>query len=870
MQLRQIFIDNFKSFARPTTLMIGEGITAIVGPNGCGKSNIADAVRFALGTERVKELRTSRFDDLFFRGTKAARRGMLRCALMFQGDGVLTETKEGHVTMERRLLSDGTGSVLLNGQEINLSELTESLGHVGLASSGIHLIGQGEVASVLTVRDEERKALLDRAFGILPYQMKRDRALRRLARTQAHMDEVNRAIHELTPRAHELGREVKRIAERGELIARIDRLKAERVKLELIHLNRERSTLDTSLATLKDTLASLSTTREAAALRVEHARAEAAAYEIRLRALEERHAKLQATRLSLSEELRTIERKLGALTIDPAAGDAEKTQAEVTQLEEELTALTHARKMGEDEVRVLRTNLARAFETLRALTTTHAVSSSNASPTQNVIPLLRVRLEEIYQEGQALLAALSDASSKEIQTHLITQCSQLVEHTKDILENFLPSSSPETPTASHINAEILKLQRECETLQNRVADKLGYTSALEHRGEEIRKRLAQLSHYLAHRTEGGAARDEAARLHDRYRECTARAEELTKEATACGAERDAFLTQRNTPPLHEETTTEQLLELAVREARLREELSHMETRRAEIIVRSKVLATELGQAYEETFNLEIPEGHDPEEVAHEIARLEGRLAATPEVDPLITKEYEELSSRITFLKTQHEDLTNAHAALTKLTAKLDRLIATRFERAFHELNREFGHTFQELFHGGEASLVMTKETPVTPTTTANEGGLTEDEENDETETHSVGIGIQARPPGKRLRSIKALSGGEQTLTAVALLVAMVRIFPPPFLLLDEVDAALDDANAVRFAAILKDLTKRSQIIAITHNKITMHESQVLYGVLLDHDGSSKLVSLKLDGEPAQELPKEFLMRERDAATTRLD
>ncbi|HUQ17181.1 MAG TPA: hypothetical protein VM070_05290, partial [Candidatus Saccharimonadales bacterium] len=219
------------------------------------------------------------------------------------------------------------------------------------------------------------------------------------------------------------------------------------------------------------------------------------------------------------------------------------------------------------------------------------------------------------------------------------------------------------------------------------------------------------------------------------------------------------------------------------------------------------------------------EGSDQEKATalRDLQRLRRRLIALEPVNPLAATELAEIGERHSFLATQRADLERAIADLRSLADELATTIAEQFSTTFQAVDREFGVFFQRLFNGGQASL-RTSET-----------------EGDE----EPGIDIYARPPGKRIGSLQQLSGGERALTATALLLAILRVKPAPFCVLDEVDAALDERNVGRFTEALRELTDRTQFIVITHNRKTIEAADTLYGVSMDEGGSSKLISLKL-------------------------
>lgn len=211
------------------------------------------------------------------------------------------------------------------------------------------------------------------------------------------------------------------------------------------------------------------------------------------------------------------------------------------------------------------------------------------------------------------------------------------------------------------------------------------------------------------------------------------------------------------------------------------------------------------------------------DLSEEVSELRARLQRMGEVNLAAIGEFEELTERSRFLTTQREDLERSMADLQQTITKLNRICRLRFKESFEEINREFQAIFPKLFQGGKASLLLT-------------------DENDYLET---GVDIVAQPPGKKLQSVGLLSGGEKALTAVSLLFAIFLTKPSPFCFLDEVDAPLDDVNLERFIDMVKEMTRLSQFMIITHNKQTMLAADVLYGVTMEDPGVSRIVSVEM-------------------------
>ena len=208
----------------------------------------------------------------------------------------------------------------------------------------------------------------------------------------------------------------------------------------------------------------------------------------------------------------------------------------------------------------------------------------------------------------------------------------------------------------------------------------------------------------------------------------------------------------------------------------------------------------------------------------QVAEVRGKIRALGSVNVGAVEEYQEVRARYDALKAQVEDVEESRARLIQMIAQLSRQMQELFSRSFAAINENFGRVFAELFGGGEAALTL---------------------ENPE-DVLGSGIEISVTPPGKVIRSLEALSGGERALVAISIYFAILAVNPSPFCILDEIEAALDDANVVRFAQYLRRISDKTQFIVITHRRGTMEAADVLYGVTMQEDGVSKLLRLDLE------------------------
>jgi len=247
-----------------------------------------------------------------------------------------------------------------------------------------------------------------------------------------------------------------------------------------------------------------------------------------------------------------------------------------------------------------------------------------------------------------------------------------------------------------------------------------------------------------------------------------------------------------------------------------------------------------------------------------ISQFKRQLELIGGIDPEIEKEYTETKERFDFLDGQVSDFTGAVDSLQKIIKELDMTIKERFDKEFKVIAGNFEKYFKTLFNGGSARIIKVMDS--VKEEEVESADPKEGEEKIDTKKKDIDIGdlkkikflqkhnatglagieIQATPPGKKIKTVTMLSGGERALTAIALICAIINSNPSPFVVLDEVDAALDEANSERLASILDELSHRTQFIVITHNRATMRRANILYGVTMGDDGVSKLLSIKLD------------------------
>lgn len=728
MYLKRLEIQGFKTFAQKTILEFKpvasgrRGVTAIVGPNGSGKSNAADAIRWVMGEQSLKLLRGKKSEDVIFSGSdKRSRSGFAEVTMVLENEGEdRTGLDLGEIAVTRRLYRDGQSEYEVNRQSARLQDVALLLAQAGIGQRTYSVIGQGMVDHVLVSSPSERKEFFDEAFGLKPFQLKRQSALNKIDDSKKNLGQTESILNEIGPRLATLDRQVRRLAER-------ETLQAELQALELAYYGSEWSQIDRGITSV--------TTR------LELARAEQA---------------------KLVDVANTLEAELTKMEQATPRGDGFK------ELRAKLDALA-IEKAGLRE-RELK------------LETQKAVAAVRAEKPWSPLPLSKIieAIESIRTSHEVLMKELSQERPD------IAKVRTLVEalHTSSVdLTGKLQRPAPE-PGQSKIEIDP-QIEKELKDITN------AYT--------QLAERVMQANIEL----EGWNRGEDEKRSH-------------------------IFKTQHE---LSQKRSEAQASERRAGDASI--ELARLETRREGLLADLRLHAPELEEKCK-TQDVKF-EGGVEKDAAVRMQKLRSQLEWIGGIDPETIKEHGETKERYEFLTKQVEDLRAGIQALDLVVDELDATIRTRSATAFTKLNHEFSAYFKKLFDGGEASLVEMQPEPE-----LDEAGnvIWEPEEGE-----VAGVDIQATPPGKRFKNIALLSGGERALTSIALICAIMATNPSPFVVLDEVDAALDESNSRKYAEIIGTLADKTQFVVVTHNRATMMQASVLYGVTMGDDGVSQLLSV---------------------------
>ncbi|MGB4833733.1 MAG: AAA family ATPase, partial [Candidatus Moraniibacteriota bacterium] len=732
------------------------GITAIVGPNGSGKSNVADAIRWAIGEQSSKNLRGKKSEDVIFAGTEGkARLGTASVTLYFDNTDKRIPIEFSEVAITRKVHRDGEGEYLINGSRVRLLDVVDLLAKAGVGRDSYCVITQGMSDAVLNATPLERRAIFEDAAGVKPYQIEKERALRKLESTRENLVRVDSLVIEIEPHLRNLRRQAEKASQAKDIALKL-RAKQELLYSFLWHTqSEERGSLIVRRTAIEEAIAALE--HETVTLEAQSKRA--------------------ATAMETNEREDAIENELG------------KLRAELNVIIRE-TSVLEGRQEAEREKQ-------REREEIEII------------PVD--LPFVQARLEEIAKLQAELIDKLA---------HI-----EQLEDLQDIRE-----------FATVVRQRIADLRAQAGEGSVKMKKVMAISDS---EREAAAARLAEIESQLA------TLHEQARSFEQRVSEKNA---ELATVRESGKAEREAYFAAEK-----EFREKEHLLQ------RKKDELNDLKVGLARVEVREEDLTALIREELSLAPEALQYDGTlvEREKLEREVARLKVEVEHVGTIDPLVVDEFQETEKRFTFLSTESEDLKKAAESLKEVIKEMDHKIDAAFKGAFKEIDKRFAEYFKIIFGGGKASLEIVR---VKLRKSADDAAEDEDELGDAEatpEAYEVGIEIAACPPGKRIHNLSMLSGGERSLTSLALLFAIISHNPPPFAVLDEVEAALDEANSRRFSKMLAELSEHTQFIAITHNRETMAQAGLLYGVTMAKDGVSKLLSIRLDqiGEKGKILEK---------------
>ncbi|OIP23572.1 hypothetical protein AUJ93_00065 [bacterium CG2_30_33_46] len=795
-------MQGFKSFARKTVLEFGKGITVVVGPNGSGKSNVSDAIKWVLGEQSMKNLRSKKSEDVIFVGSGSkAKAGMAEVSLELDNKDKIVPIEYTDVDITRRVFRSGEGEYFLNNSKVRLLDITEILSKSGFGRSTYTVIGQGAIDRLITQTAQERLELFRDASGVKHYYFKKEQALKKFEESRENLLRVADILKELKPRLNNLEKQKKDAEQRKILSDELRDLQNKYYGSELKDFSgkideydKKYNEITKETETIEKEVSTITKKLEERALRSDQNQE----HEIEMK-LEQTEKELQGLQDYLLEYVRKnalivekqkfykdnladFKKELNETIkkIEEKESEIENIKKEKIKLESELekfvSLLNGLDEKGEKKSLEPKEIISKAKDSLNKILKTIGNNFDNIEKLKSDIQDLINFLEEQEKAGS------TDIFAKRL------EISKNVEKIR-----FEISSNNEK---INNNLEILNIYKNKE---NDLLDRVHESKELEDKKPEEKERQQIEGKINQLRQQKEEQKKELDSLKEKNRSLEGEFFEVEK----------SYRGKQDIIAQYKEELTRVEIELA----RLR---TKEEDVKSEVI---ENLGTDKGLEY-----ISISSDQKPfffskmTELRRKLETIGGVIRAED------NDEYKEVKERYDFLTSQSDDLRGALSLTKKVVLELEGKIHDQFREKFEKISSKFNYYFQKLFGGGTAKLILT------------EGEAEE----------AIVIDIQAVPPGKRVHTLNTLSGGEKALTSVALLFAIFSVNPTPFCVLDEVDAALDESNSILFANLLAELASKMQFIVITHNRETMKRAKVLYGVTMDETKISKILSLKLE------------------------
>jgi len=867
MYLKRLEIHGFKSFAQKTTLEFGKGIVAIVGPNGSGKSNVADALRWVLGEQSPKLMRGKKSEDVIFAGSdKKIRQGFAEVTATFDNNDRKIPVDAAEVSIGRRVDRSGESEYLINGNVVRLLDVIDLVLKSNIGTSRYTVIGQGTIDQMILAGPGEVKNLLDEASGVKNYYIKREKTLRRLEQTANNLMRAEDLIAEIEPRLKSLRRQAKKMEARTEIETELKLHQRE-------FFNKNYFFLKKVLDGFNERIAEFEKKKHAL---LEHLNQERKAVESlenqtqnkggKFKEIQSHLSRLQGQKNKFLEDLSLVRGKMSSLKT-AGTGDVQTLLVETHAKQRKILEVQEKIQKGKKEIALAEKRFVEQFKLQEV------VSKKLNHLYQSLSNPISVDWQAIDRELLGLETSLDQYLDKLGQMQSLQEAITLGAGLKQSFEKLKITAKQVLidPHASlnQVKKDLDEASKQKEELSAKVNAAQLDLSRLKISLDFSEKELASLSQEKLH-FDLELKKAQVSSLDDFWQELlkeearmNEEVEKLAKEISVLEHELKSHYDQDEARQKQLRSAEGQFRDKQDELSKLKDQEALVNIEKAKYDTQMEALSAEavgvLGQQiWQEVVGKEIHV--ETGDLEGKIAKLKNQLEMIGGMDELTLKEYQETEARYTNLSGQVEDLKRGMQDLRNIMDELDGHIKTKFNESFNKINEKFEYYFRVLFNGGRAYLTVIKEEPSSAKAMEGEENPEEEENVDEHlraeekivkkyehgGSNIIGIDIKATPPGKKLAHIQALSGGERSMTAIALLCSLLNCFPSPFVVLDEVDAALDDANTIRFGQILATLAGQTQFVTITHNRETMAQANMLYGVTMGDDGVTKLLSVKLE------------------------
>ncbi len=849
MEFKKIQLNGFKSFAEKTNFLIEEGLTGIVGPNGCGKSNIVESLRWVMGETSAKSMRGSGMEDVIFSGTSnKASKNIAEVSIEVENkekEGPIQYRELENIQVRRKIEKDKGSKFYINDKEVRARDAQMFFADLSTGAHSPSMISQGRIGALVTAKPTDRRAILEEAAGISGLHVRRHEAELRLGAAENNLkraDELRRQqekqLANLQKQAEEatkyklISEEIKKIEAGLYYLRLLDIDKEIRIENEINteaggeveSFNNQISELENLIKTSTDKVAPLREKNIENLSRIQRLNLE-------LQNLDEENTRIQDEIESIKKSINTLDEDISrenGIIID-AKSNEKRLKEEKSDLIEIDSKYFETEKLSNEDLENAKNELEKEQKEVDEVVNNLAEDTIKISigPIKNVKNSIS-RAKELIDSNEINQAVtlldrcnmeldnfINDLKNEKSRTELLI-VNEKSQNIKILQEKYADAYSKNQSIKNESvkrNERIKTIKTEIESWKNLLSNSEKMVNELTERKNKLSKQLNDLENQPRVQAERKGQISENLRISDEEKiENEKIIEETDKKI-------ETLRTQLN-------KIQEQSIQIRERKASSGATIEGLQKRKYDLLDR---INTELNLTEEnilENSNLfgveELPNHVDQEDALDKKKQQRDQLGSVNLKADEETSKYEEE------IKKMEQDRSDLVTAIVKLKDSIDELNQKGRERlveAFEKVNRKFNEVYTKLFNGGNAKLELV----------------------DSDDPLEAGLEMLVSPPGKRLQSITLLSGGEQALTALSLIFAVFLTNPSPICVLDEVDAPLDDANVTRFCSLLEELIKitNTKFIIVTHHALTMSKMNRLYGVTMPQKGISQLVAVDL-------------------------
>ena len=790
MEFKKIQINGFKSFAEKTTFDIKEGLTGIVGPNGCGKSNIVESLRWCMGETSAKSMRGSGMEDVIFSGTSnKPSKNLAEVSINLTNDnkdGSAKFKELDEIEIRRKIEKDKGSKFYINDKEVRAKDAQMFFADLSTGAHSPSLISQGRIGALVTAKPADRRAILEEAAGIAGLHVRRHEAELRLGAAENNLKRADELRRQQEKQLINLQKQAEE-AQRYKLISEdIKKIEAGLYFLKLREIDRE--------------------------IKIEN--------EINLEA-EQEVEKFNTELAKIEDEI-----DLNLEKVNPIREKNMEDLSKIQRLNLELKNIDEENERIKNEMENIKNSLKMISEDKDREKSIIIDANSNEKRLKEEKSEL-IDIDSKYYETEKKSSEDLNNSKNKLQ-HEIENIKELIKSNKngeailllDECKNLIEEYADSYSRNQNIKKDSIKRSQRIKTIETEIESWKNLTINSEKMVNELEERKIKFNDKLEEfESQPQSQAEKKGKISENLR--ISEQEKNINESKISDIDEKISELRKNL-----NFTKESSIEIRERKASSGATVEGLNKRRQDLLDR---VQDELSLDESELLNYsnlekedEFPDALNQEELLDEKKRQRDKLGSVNLRADEETSKYED---EIKKMEKDRQDLVSAIIKLKESINELNQKGRERLLNAFEKVNRKFNEVYTKLFNGGNAKLELV----------------------DSDDPLDAGLEMLVSPPGKRLQSITLLSGGEQALTALSLIFAVFLTNPSPICVLDEVDAPLDDANVTRFCNLLDELTKitSTRFIIVTHHALTMSKMDRLYGVTMPEKGISQLVAVDL-------------------------